>query len=65
MAVPSDDMQRRLRRLPDRHLAALRAVLAGFDTAEIAVLLGMPEESVRPTLRLAAAKLIAALAERP
>lgn len=63
MHVPPDDMQARLRRLPDRHLAALRAVLCGFDTPAVAVLLGLPEESVRPTLRLAAAKLVAVLAE--
>lgn len=62
MSAPPGDAQGRLRRLPDRHLVVLRAALAGFQDAEIAVLLGIPVESVRPTLRLAAAKLVAVLA---
>jgi DNA-directed RNA polymerase specialized sigma24 family protein len=62
MSDPSGDTQARLRRLPERHLAALRAALSGFDDAELAALLEIPPESVRPTLRLAAAKLAAALA---
>lgn len=61
MPVPPGDTQARLRRLPDRHLAALRAALSGFDDGEIATLLGIPTEAVRPTLRLAAAKLVATL----
>lgn len=63
MGAAHDDLQSRLRRLPDRHLLALRAVACGFDTADVAALLGIPERSVRPTLRLAAAKLVAVLAE--
>jgi DNA-directed RNA polymerase specialized sigma24 family protein len=61
MSDRSGDTQSRLRRLPERHLAALRAALSGFDDTEIAALLEIPAESVRPTLRLAAAKLAAAL----
>lgn len=63
MDAPRDDLELRLRRLPDRHLLALRALACGFDTVDVAALLGIPEGSVRPTLRLAAAKLVAVLAE--
>lgn len=62
MSVPLDGTQACLSRVPAPHLAALRAALSGFDDAEIAVLLGIPPESVRVTLRLSAAKLVAALA---
>jgi DNA-directed RNA polymerase specialized sigma24 family protein len=54
-------LQARLAQLPARQFAGLRAALAGFDDEEIAVLLAVPVESVRPTLRLAAAKLEAVL----
>ena len=57
------DARGRLGRLPDQHLAALRAVLAGFDDDQVALLLGIPVESVPTTLRLAAAKLAAALGD--
>lgn len=50
-----------LQQLPERHLVALRAALNGFSDAELARLLDIPEESVRPTLRLAALKLVASL----
>lgn len=63
MTVPPAGTQVQLGRLPDRHLAALRAALAGFDDADIAVLLDIPVESVRTTLRLAAAKLVTALSD--
>jgi hypothetical protein len=63
MAAPPDDLELRLRRVPDRHLLALRALACGFDTADLAALLGIPEGSVRPTLWLAAAKLVAVLGE--
>ena len=56
-----DDVQRRLASLPRRQFAGLRAALAGFDDEDIAVLLAVPVEAVRPTLRLAASKLVAAL----
>jgi DNA-directed RNA polymerase specialized sigma24 family protein len=62
MAGPHLDTQSRLHDLPERHLAVLRAALSGFDDPEIAALLEIPVESVRPTLRLAAAKLVAVLA---
>jgi DNA-directed RNA polymerase specialized sigma24 family protein len=60
-----DDMAAHVGRLPDRHLAALRAALAGFGDTDIAALLAIPVESVPTTLRLAAAKLMTALSERP
>jgi DNA-directed RNA polymerase specialized sigma24 family protein len=63
MTDPSAGTQSQLARLPDRHLAALRAALAGFDDADIAVLLDIPVEAVRTTLRLAAAKLVTALSD--
>jgi DNA-directed RNA polymerase specialized sigma24 family protein len=64
MTAPPTGTQALLERLPDRHLAALRAALTGFGDADIAVLLDIPVESVRTTLRVAAAKLVTALAER-
>lgn len=51
--------------LPRVHLLALRAALVGFDDAQLAALVGVPAESVRPLLRVAAAKLGRALAEPP
>ena len=51
------DAQAQLSRVPERHLAALRAALAGFGNEDIAGLLGIPVSSVPTTLRLAAAKL--------
>jgi DNA-directed RNA polymerase specialized sigma24 family protein len=63
MTVPPDGTQAQIGRLPDRHLAALRAALAGFDDADIAMLLGIPVESVHTTLRLAAAKLARVLSD--
>jgi DNA-directed RNA polymerase specialized sigma24 family protein len=61
MTDPPSGLQEQLARLPDRHLAALRAALAGFDDGDIARLVGIPVEAVPTTLRLAAAKLLAAL----
>lgn len=55
------DVQCRLGALPRRQYVGLRAALAGFDDEEIATLLSIPVEAVRPTLRLAASKLVAAL----
>lgn len=55
------DVQYRLEALPRRQYVGLRAALAGFDDDEIATLLSIPVEAVRPTLRLAASKLVAAL----
>lgn len=62
MPSSGGDTQSRLRGLPKPHLVALRAALSGFGDPEIASLLEIPVESVRPTLRLAAAKLAAVLA---
>jgi DNA-directed RNA polymerase specialized sigma24 family protein len=59
--APIGDTQSRLRGLHERHLPALRAALSGFEDTEIASLLQIPVESVRPTLGVAAAKLAAVL----
>lgn len=61
MSIPVDGTQARLRHVPERHLTALRAALCGFGDAEIAALLDIPRESVPGTLRVGAAKLVAAL----
>jgi DNA-directed RNA polymerase specialized sigma24 family protein len=61
MTVSPTEIQSRLRQLPERHLAALRAALGGFSDADIAGLLGIPVESVPTTVRLAAAKLTGVL----
>jgi DNA-directed RNA polymerase specialized sigma24 family protein len=63
MTVDPATMQARLLELPERHLAALRAALVGFDDADIASLLGIPVQAVPTTLRLAAAKLTNVLAD--
>jgi DNA-directed RNA polymerase specialized sigma24 family protein len=64
MAATTAHTRDRLGRLPERHLAALRAVLAGFSDDDIAGLLGIPVEAVPTTVRLAVAKLVTALADR-
>jgi DNA-directed RNA polymerase specialized sigma24 family protein len=58
------EIQTHLRRLPPRHLAALRAALLGLDDEDIGRMLDIPVESVPTTLRLAAAKLATLLADR-
>lgn len=63
MSPPSVAIRDRLGGMPEHHVAALRAALCGFDDPEIAALLGIPPESVRTAVRLAAAKLVAALAD--
>jgi hypothetical protein len=57
------DVQAAVRSLPDAHLLVLRAALIGCDEQQLAALLGVPEESVRPLLQIAAAKLGTSLAE--
>lgn len=57
------DVQGAVRSLPRAHLLLLRAALIGFDEAELASLIGVPRESVRPLLRVATAKLGSSLAE--
>jgi DNA-directed RNA polymerase specialized sigma24 family protein len=64
VVVDPNAIQTRLRRLPPRHLAALRAALLGLDDEDIARLLDIPVEAVPTTLRLAAAKLTTLLADR-
>lgn len=64
MAVDPTEIQDRVRRLPPRHLAALRAALVGLDGEDIARLLDIPVESVPTTVQVAAAKLTALLADR-
>jgi DNA-directed RNA polymerase specialized sigma24 family protein len=59
------DVQDAMDSLPRVHLQVLRAALVGFDDAQLAALVGVPPESVRPLLRVAAAKLGRALAETP
>jgi DNA-directed RNA polymerase specialized sigma24 family protein len=61
MTAGPTEIQARLQNLPERHLAALRAALAGFSDSDIAGLLGIPVESVTTTVRLAAAKLASVL----
>lgn len=63
VTAPAAETRSRLGDLPERHLAALRAVLAGFADRDIAGLLGIPVESVPTTVRLAAAKLLAVLSD--
>lgn len=48
--------------LPRDHLVALQAALAGNRADEVAARAGVPVEAVVPLLRLATAKLEAALA---
>jgi DNA-directed RNA polymerase specialized sigma24 family protein len=57
------DVEQAVRSLPRAHLLLLRAALIGFNDQELAVLVGVPPESVRPLLRIAAAKLGSSLAE--
>jgi DNA-directed RNA polymerase specialized sigma24 family protein len=64
MEADPADTRDQLARLPERHLAALRAALAGFSDDDIAGLLGIPVEAVPTTVRLAVAKLVTALATR-
>lgn len=56
-------MQAAVAALPRVHALVLRGALAGFDEDELASLVGVPPESVRPLLRVAAAKLGALLAD--
>ena len=56
-------MQDAVTSLPRVHLLVLRAALVGFDEGAVAALVGIPRESVRPLLRVAAAKLGTCLAE--
>jgi DNA-directed RNA polymerase specialized sigma24 family protein len=49
--------------LPRPYVLVLRGALAGFRDDELAALVGVPIESVRPMVRLAAAKLVSVLAE--
>jgi DNA-directed RNA polymerase specialized sigma24 family protein len=49
--------------LPRPYVLVLRGALAGFSDRELAALVDVPVESVRPMVRLAAAKFVSALAE--
>jgi DNA-directed RNA polymerase specialized sigma24 family protein len=60
---PELDIQGAVRSLPRAHLLLLRAALVGFEEAELAALIDVPQESVRPLLRIAAAKLTTCLAD--
>ncbi|HET6953484.1 MAG TPA: hypothetical protein VFI47_24110 [Acidimicrobiales bacterium] len=61
MADGAVDVQGAVRSLPHVHVLLLRGALIGFGDAELAALVGLPQESVRPLLRVAATKLAAAL----
>jgi hypothetical protein len=56
-------VQTAVQALPRAHALMLRGAMAGFDEHELSRLLGLPRESVRPMLRLAAAKLGGLLTE--
>jgi hypothetical protein len=49
--------------MPRVHVLALCGALSGFDEQELSALVGLPPESIRPLVRLAAAKLGCLLAE--
>jgi hypothetical protein len=49
--------------MPRVHALVLRGALAGFEDHELAALVGLPPESIRPLVRLAAAKLGSLLAD--
>jgi hypothetical protein len=57
------NVQAAVRAMPRAHALALCGALCGFDERELAALVGVPPESVRPLVRLAAAKLGSLLAE--
>lgn len=59
---PELDIQGAVGSLPRAHFLLLRAALAGSDEGELAALVDVPPESVRPLLRIAAAKLGTSLA---
>lgn len=61
--VPDDraDVQEALEALPRAHALLLRGAIAGFSDEQLATLLDVPPESVRPMLRLAATKLASLL----
>lgn len=63
MTDRTPDVQAAVTSLPHTHLLVLRAALVGFDEVALAALVGIPRESVRPLLRVAAAKLGSCLAE--
>lgn len=62
--VPIDraDVQEALGALPRAHALLLRGAIAGFSDEELAAMLDVPRESIRPMLRLAATKLASLLA---
>lgn len=55
------EVQEALGALPRAHALLLRGAIAGFSDEELAALLDVPRESVRPMLRLAATKLASLL----
>jgi DNA-directed RNA polymerase specialized sigma24 family protein len=63
VSTPPLDVRAAVRAMPRVHAQALRGALAGFDDDELATLVDLPPESIRPLVRLATAKLGALLAE--
>lgn len=63
MPPPPVDLDALVASLPHDHLVVLRGALAGFGARELAVLADVPVEALVPLLRLATAKLAAALAD--
>jgi hypothetical protein len=63
VATPPPNIQAAVKAMPRVHALALCGALCGFDERELAALVGVPPQSVRPLVRLAAAKLGSLLAE--
>jgi DNA-directed RNA polymerase specialized sigma24 family protein len=57
------EVQAAVNALPRAHALLLRGAMSGFDDHELARLVGVPDESIRPLVRLAAAKLVSLLGE--
>ena len=63
VGTPPPDIQAAVRAMPRAHVLALCGALSGFDEQELSALVGLPPESIRPLVRVAAAKLGCLLAE--
>jgi DNA-directed RNA polymerase specialized sigma24 family protein len=62
--VPPDIIEA-LESIPEHYARALRLRLLGLGIPEIATVLGIPEKAVRPLLRVADSKFVAALDNTP
>jgi len=63
MSTHRPDVQTAVQALPRAHALLLRGAMSGFDDDELSRLMGLPRESIRPMLRVAAAKLGGLLTE--